>query len=109
MELAGTASLLSSLYHGVENVLKQSLLAAGAPLPAGAAWHRDLLQLACSHGNIPAEMRDRLAPYLAFRHFHTHACGFDLDPERLAPLVRDVHTLHGDFRRAALGFVRKLG
>ena len=28
LELGGTASLLSSLFHGVENILKQVLLAA---------------------------------------------------------------------------------
>ena len=29
LELGGTASLLSSVYHGVENILKQGLLSVG--------------------------------------------------------------------------------
>ncbi len=33
LELAGTASLLNSFYHGVENILKQALLATGRPCP----------------------------------------------------------------------------
>ena len=56
LELGGTASLVSSLYHGVENILKQGLLASGVALPSGAAWHRDLLQSACEQGMISTEL-----------------------------------------------------
>lgn len=69
LELGGTASLLSSLYHGMENILKQGLLALEVALPSGAAWHRDLLQSAHDQGIISTELRDRLVPYMAFRHF----------------------------------------
>lgn len=106
LELGGTASLLSSIYHGVENILKQGLLTVGVALPSGAAWHRDLLASACEHGMVSTELRDRLLPYMAFRHFFTHAYGFDLDPQRLAPLVRDVRVVCGCFRREAKRFVR---
>jgi len=106
LELGGTASLLSSLYHGAENILKQGLLAVGVALPSGAAWHRDLLQSAREHGMVTIELRDRLAPYMAFRHFFTHAYGFDLDPERMAPLIRDVRPVYACFKREARRFVR---
>jgi uncharacterized protein YutE (UPF0331/DUF86 family) len=107
LELGGTASLLSSLYHGTENILKQGLLAIGAALPGGAAWHRDLLQSACSHGIVSIELRDRLAPYMAFRHFFTHAYGFDLDPQRLAPLVREARAVHACFKKEVKRFARR--
>ncbi|MBI5396429.1 MAG: hypothetical protein HZA91_14135 [Verrucomicrobia bacterium] len=106
LELAGAGSLLSSFYHGVENILKQALLAKGTALPAGAAWHRDLLQSACAHGIISIETRDRLAPYMAFRHFFTHAYGFDLDSERLLPLVRDVGLVYVGFKTETKRFAR---
>ena len=105
LELGGTASLLSSVYHGVENILKQGLLAVGVALPVGAAWHRDLLQSAWEQKVISTELRDRLVPYMAFRHFFTHAYGFDLDPQRLAPLVRDVREVYGCFRKEVERFV----
>jgi hypothetical protein len=105
LELGGTASLLSSVYHGVENILKQGLLAVGVALPSGAAWHRDLLQSACEHGIVSTQLRDRLVAYMAFRHFFTHAYGFDLDPQRLAPLVRDVRAVCGCFKKEAKRFV----
>ena len=66
LELGGTASLLSSLYHGVENILKQGLLASELALPRGAAWHRDLLQLACGRGLVSTDLRDRLVPLWRF-------------------------------------------
>ena len=106
LELGGTASLLSSLYHGVENILKQGMLALGAGLPTGAAWHRDLLQSACARGIVSAELRDQLVPFMAFRHFFTHAYGFDLDPLRLLPLVREARPLCACFRKEVRRFVR---
>ena len=106
LELGGTASLLTSLYHGVENILKQGLVAIGVGLPSGASWHRDLLQSACEQKLISGRLRDRLAPYMAFRHFFTHAYGVDLDPERLAPLVREVRPVYGLFKKEVRGFVR---
>jgi len=109
LELGGTASLLSSLYHGVENILKQGLLASEVALPSGAAWHRDLLQLACERGLVSTDLRDRLVPYMAFRHFFTHAYGFDLDPQRVAPLVRNIRSVCTCFKKEARRFVRMHG
>ncbi len=98
LELAGTASFLSAFYHGVENILKQALLNKAVTLPVGATWHRDLLQAACTHAIISADTRDRLAPFMAFRHFFTHSYGFELDPQRLAPLLQEVAPLYTAFR-----------
>jgi hypothetical protein len=106
LELGGTACLLSSFYHGVENILKQALVALGTALPSGPAWHRDLLQLACDHDIVSAQLRDRLAPYMAFRHFFAHAYGFDLDPQKLIPLVQDARSLCACFRREVKRFAR---
>jgi hypothetical protein len=102
LELVGTAALLSSFYNGVENILKQVLLARRIAIPAGAAWHRDLLNLVAKHGVISVGTRDQLAAYLAFRHFFSHAYGFDLDPDRLLPLVRDLPCVYRDVRREVI-------
>ena len=55
---------------------------------------------------LETELRDRLVPYMAFRHFFTHAYGFDLDPQRLAPLVREVRAVYACFKKEAKRFVR---
>jgi hypothetical protein len=86
--------------------LKQTPLATGTALPTGAAWHRDLLQAACAQGIVSAETRDRVAPDLAFRHFFTHAYGFELDVEQLHPLVRELRPVGARFQTEARRFVR---
>jgi hypothetical protein len=87
LELAGTAAFLHSLYGGVENILKQALADRGDPLPDGASWHRDLLRLAQQRGIVRPATADALLPFLAFRHFFSHAYALDLEPERMEVLV----------------------
>ncbi len=87
LELAGVAALLHNLYNGIENLLKQALLHLGAGLPTGPTWHRDLLDLARERGVVCGEVVELLKPYLAFRHFFSHAYALDLDSERMDPLA----------------------
>jgi len=87
LELAGVAALLHNFYNGTENLLKQVLLHIGADLPDGPTWHRDLLDLAGKQKVISEETVQALRPYLAFRHFFSHAYALDLAPERMAPLA----------------------
>lgn len=88
LELAGVAALLNSFYNGIENILKQILLSQKTAVPQGATWHRDLLNLAVKKKIISKVFADNLKPYMAFRHFFSHSYSFDLDPARLAPLVK---------------------
>jgi len=87
LELAGTAALLQNIYNGLENILKQVVIETGAKLPNGPSWHRDLLNLAVSQRIIQVSTAHSLAPYMAFRHFFSHAYALDLEPERMEPLV----------------------
>jgi hypothetical protein len=87
LELAGTAALLHSIYNGLENVLKQVIQGVGGDVPTGSTWHRDLLlQVQACH--ILAQVTvDALRPFMAFRHFFSHAYVLDLDPARMELLV----------------------
>lgn len=67
LELAGVAALLHSFYNGVENILKQIVVAHGSDLPQGDSWHRELVDLAVSTELIRQSTADALRPYLAFR------------------------------------------
>jgi hypothetical protein len=89
LELAGVASLLHNFYNGVENILKQVLLAKGVSVPEGSAWHRDLLTAVQEQRILSAATAERLKPFMAFRHFFSHAYALDLDPRRMEPLVAD--------------------
>lgn len=98
LELAGVSAFLHSFYNGVENVLKQKLMAMSLEVPTGPSWHRDLLNLCAAKGVISQESRTGLAPYLAFRHFFSHGYAVDLDAEKLATLVENIRAVYDRFR-----------
>jgi uncharacterized protein YutE (UPF0331/DUF86 family) len=87
LEVAGTAALLHNFYNGIENILKQVLVARACAIPKGDAWHRDLLELARREGVLAPETFELLKSYLAFRHFFAHGYALDLDPDRIEPLI----------------------
>lgn len=98
LELAGLATLLHNFYNGLENILKQVLTAFGNELPEGPSWHQDLLALAASCNIISESTAQELRKYLAFRHFFSHCYSFDLDMERIIPLVEEIQKTISSFR-----------
>jgi len=89
LELAGAAALLHNFYNGIENVIKQALLAKGISVPDGLSWHRDLLIKAMESKIISKSLGEDLKRFLAFRHFFSHAYSLDLVPEKIEPLAAD--------------------
>ena len=98
LELAGVAALVHSFYNGVENIVKQLVQARGIALPMGESWHKELIQTAAEAGILSEATSQGVREYLAFRHFFAHAYAFDLDPERLEPLVANLASVDEQFR-----------
>ena len=92
IELSALAAALHSFYTGVENIFKRVAVELDGQPPQGEAWHRDLLlRMKAAGTNRPAllsaERHDTLLDYLRFRHVFRNAYSFDLDWQKLSPLV----------------------
>ncbi len=99
LEIAGVAALLHNFYNGIENLLKQSFQKKSIPIPQGESWHRDLLLTAAEKKIISDLLVNNLKPYLAFRHYFSHAYALELFPERMEPLVNDAVAIFNEFKR----------
>lgn len=97
LELAGVAAVLHSLYNGIENILKQLVELKGIAVPDGPSWHRELLTSCVSRGMIREATAEGLKEYLGFRHFFSHGYSFDIDKERIEPLVEHIEEVYKDF------------
>lgn len=105
IELAGVAALIHSFYNGVEKIVKEILKSPGLPLPEGANWHRDLLQLAIQTHIMSEATAQALMTYTAFRHFFVHAYVLDLDAERLGVLLEQIDDVFAQFKHDLAKFL----
>ena len=99
LEIAGVAALLHNFYNGIENIVKQVFQEKSFPIPQGESWHRDLLLAAAEKNIISDLLLNNLKPYLAFRHYFSHAYALELFPERMEPLVKDAVALFNEFKQ----------
>jgi hypothetical protein len=91
---------LHSYYSGLEHLFELIADSIDGTVPHGERWHQDLLRQMASPipqlraAVISSATRDMVNEYLAFRHVVRNVYSFNLDPERVARLVRllaDVH------------------
>ncbi len=48
IELAAIGTFLHNIYNGIENILKQIIVAKNVEMPMSGTWHKDLLNLLVS-------------------------------------------------------------
>lgn len=94
--LQAAALSLQNFYMGVEQAFEEIAKQVDEFSPTGASSHRELLeQMALEIPNIrpaviQADTLDRLNEYRGFRHVVIHRYGFELYPERIQELVKDL-------------------
>jgi HepT-like protein len=94
--IAAAALELHGFYAGVERLLEVIVGEVDGGQPTGRRWYRDLLtQMSLAVPNLrPAvlssDISTALIAYLDFRHVVRNVYTFNLRPERVVELVRDV-------------------
>ena len=92
IELSALAAFLHSLYTGIENLFRRVAIEIDGGIDKGEGWHRRLLlQMTEERKGRPAVISrgllDRLQPYLQFRHVFRNAYSFQLQWDKMQPLV----------------------
>lgn len=98
----------------MENIFKRVFVELDAQPVAGDSWHRELLRRMTEPGaNRPAllsdELHDKLLDYLRFRHVFRNAYSFDLDWQKLSPLVLGWEATFRQLEAALEAFVKACG
>jgi hypothetical protein len=92
VEIIALAGILHAFYTGVENICKRIAVHLDGGPPRGEFWHRELLNAMIHPGRsrpevISTEMYRRLKDYLDFRHVFRQAYSFELQWDKMEPLV----------------------
>ena len=98
IEASAAGSFLQSFYNGLESIILLIFKGIGEDIPNDLQWHKKLFEKAFEPTeNRPLlfrkEYKEQLAEYLSFRHFFRHAYGYEIDWQRLKPLIGDVEEL----------------
>lgn len=92
-ELRGIGDIVHDFYTGAEHIFEKVATEVDGGVPAGAAWHRELLESMALDlpGLRPPVVTTgtarALEEFLRFRHLFRNAYGFELEWQRIKPLL----------------------
>jgi hypothetical protein len=104
VELRALGSIVHDFYTACERIFERIAVYLGPGQPVGENWHVSLLRSMESpiEGTRPAVLEHQLAlrllDYLRFRHLFRHTYGYELEWDKLEPLVGRLEST-----KAALG------
>ena len=98
-------SVLHSFYNGLENIFEIIAKNIDNNVPTGNKSHKELLQQMASINNarknvINEDLYIKLREYATFRHFYRHAYSFQLDWEKLSPLIENLFDVWEEIKNA---------
>ena len=112
--LRGKGSIFHDFYCGAERIFRRIADDLNGGIPAGDAWHRDLLldMKLELRGLRPAVLSEEtfklLADFLDFRHKFCNIYGFELDREKLKAIEEKFSLTLEKFRTDAEKFLQFL-
>lgn len=114
IEIDAAGKLVHDFYNGVERIFEHIAVRLGPGLPAGPSWRVQLLRSMESHveGIRPAvighHLALRLVDYLRFRHVFRHTYGYELEWDKLHPLVEKLEDTLTRLRQQINHFIASL-
>lgn len=114
LELRGSGAIVHDFYTAVERLLERVAHEMNGGLPRGPDSHAQLLKRASRAVEdvrpavVGESVAGRLGEYLRFRYLFRHRYGFDLEWERIVPLLRGIGTLAPEIHKDLAAFVAAL-
>jgi len=107
-------SVLHSFYNGIENIFEIIAKNIDKEVPSGNKSHQQLLHQMASENNFRKEIIDeelylQLREYATFRHFYRHAYSFQLNWEKMKPLVNDIFKVWQNLKMNFKEFIKDWG
>lgn len=105
-------SVLHSFYNGLENIFEIIAKNIDNNVPIGNKSHQELLhQMASENENraeiINEELYLKLREYATFRHFYRHAYSFQLNWEKMNPLIDNLQTVWNEVKLNLENFINE--
>lgn len=112
-DLTVLGSILHSFYNGLENIFEIIAKNVDENVPNGKKLHQELLHQMASENNKRSEVLNedlylKLREYATFRHFYRHAYSFQLNWEKMKPLIENIHLVWRGKRRFEI-FLKQKG
>lgn len=90
-------SVLHSFYNGIENIFEIIAKNIDENMPNGNKWHQELLHQMASENSkrneiISETLYFELREYATFRHFYRHAYSFQLNWDKMEPLIENLYS-----------------
>ena len=103
-------SVLHSFYNGLENIFEIIAKNVDGNVPSGNKSHQELLHQMASENQTRNEIINenlylQLREYATFRHFYRHAYSFQLNWEKMEPLVINMKTVWTEVKVCLENFI----
>lgn len=105
-------SVLHSFYNGLENIFEIIAKNIDGVVPNGNKSHQELLHQMASENSKRNEILNeglylKLREYATFRHFYRHAYSFQLNWEKMNPLIDNLQTVWNEVKLNLENFINE--
>ncbi len=105
-------SILHSFYNGLENIFEIIAKNIDGNVPNGNKSHQELLHQMASENSkrneiLNEELYLKLREYATFRHFYRHAYSFQLNWEKMSPLIDNLQIVWNEVKLNLKNFINE--